>query len=442
MCIKVKFTFSCDDESVNKTNLELCQLKQLLKDYKMKEQWVGDDIYEINQNTELYQKVTNFVKNNLDETIEFIIFSFKVTMNKEEWNDAVAFKICFPKHYCQEYDDIDNEYNECSICYSKEKTDELFSAQPKGYIKKHQDDLGIAILDGTVFRAPIVVKGIEPCVKNWKKPITIARHAYGDVYKNTEMKIPGPGKVELVYTAEDGTETRELVHNYAGPGVAQGMHNLCGSIESFARSCFNYALDTKQDLWFATKDTISKKYDHTFKDIFQEIFDKDYAEKFKEAGITYFYTLIDDAVARVMKSEGGYIWACKNYDGDVMSDMVSSAFGSLAMMTSVLVSPDGNYEYEAAHGTVQRHYYKHLKGEETSTNSVATIFAWTGALRKRGEMDGNAELAAFADKLEKATIDTIEEGKMTKDLALITTLENPTVLNSEGFIKAIAEKLK
>lgn len=220
------------------------------------------------------------------------------------------------------------------------------------------------------------------------------------------------------------------------------MHNLCGSIESFARSCFNYALDTKQDLWFATKDTISKKYDHTFKDIFQEIFDKDYAEKFKEAGITYFYTLIDDAVARVMKSEGGYIWACKNYDGDVMSDMVSSAFGSLAMMTSVLVSPDGNYEYEAAHGTVQRHYYKHLKGEETSTNSVATIFAWTGALRKRGEMDGNAELAAFADKLEKATIDTIEEGKMTKDLALITTLENPTVLNSEGFIKAIAEKLK
>ena len=286
-----------------------------------------------------------------------------------------------------------------------------------------------AILDGTVFRAPIVVKGIEPCVKNWKKPITIARHAYGDVYKNTEMKIPGPGKVELV-------------HNYAGPGVAQGMHNLCGSIESFARSCFNYALDTRQDLWFATKDTISKKYDHTFKDIFQEIFDKDYAEKFKEAGITYFYTLIDDAVARVMKSEGGYIWACKNYDGDVMSDMVSSAFGSLAMMTSVLVSPDGNYEYEAAHGTVQRHYYKHLKGEETSTNSVATIFAWTGALRKRGEMDGNSELTAFADKLEKATIDTIEEGKMTKDLALITTLENPTVLNSEGFIKAIAEKLK
>ena len=298
-----------------------------------------------------------------------------------------------------------------------------------------------AILDGTVFRAPIVVKGIEPCVKNWKKPITIARHAYGDVYKNTEMKVPGPGKVELVYTAEDGTQTKELVFDFKGPGVAQGMHNLDNSIESFARSCFNYALDTKQDLWFATKDTISKKYDHTFKDIFQVIFDADYKEKFEEAGITYFYTLIDDAVARVMKSEGGYIWACKNYDGDVMSDMVSSAFGSLAMMTSVLVSPDGYYEYEAAHGTVQRHYYKHLKGEETSTNSVATIFAWSGALRKRGELDGNKELMDFADRLEEATIRTIEEGKMTKDLALITTMENPTVLNSEGFIKAIAENL-
>lgn len=298
-----------------------------------------------------------------------------------------------------------------------------------------------AILDGTVFRAPIAVKGIEPCVKNWKKPITIARHAYGDVYKNTEMKVPGPGKVELVYTAEDGTQTKELVFDFKGPGVAQGMHNLDNSIESFARSCFNYALDTKQDLWFATKDTISKKYDHTFKDIFQEIFDADYKEKFEEAGITYFYTLIDDAVARVMKSEGGYIWACKNYDGDVMSDMVSSAFGSLAMMTSVLVSPDGYYEYEAAHGTVQRHYYKHLKGEETSTNSVATIFAWSGALRKRGELDGNKELMDFADRLEEATIRTIEEGKMTKDLALITTMENPTVLNSEGFIKAIAENL-
>ena len=298
-----------------------------------------------------------------------------------------------------------------------------------------------AILDGTVFRAPIVVKGIEPCVKNWKKPITIARHAYGDVYKNTEMKVPGPGKVELVYTAEDGTQTKELVFDFKGPGVAQGMHNLDNSIESFARSCFNYALDTKQDLWFATKDTISKKYDHTFKDIFQEIFDADYKEKFEEAGITYFYTLIDDAVARVMKSEGGYIWACKNYDGDVMSDMVSSAFGSLAMMTSVLVSPDGYYEYEAAHGTVQRHYYKYLKGEETSTNSVATIFAWSGALRKRGELDGNKELMDFADRLEGATIRTIEEGKMTKDLALITTMEHPTVLNSEGFIKAIAENL-
>ena len=298
-----------------------------------------------------------------------------------------------------------------------------------------------AILDGTVFRAPIKVKGIEPYVRTWKKPITIARHAYGDVYRASEMKIPGPGKAELVYTAEDGTETRELIHNFTGEGIIQGMHNITASIESFARSCFNYALDTKQDLWFASKDTISKKYDHTFKDIFQELFDTEYKDKFEQAGITYFYTLIDDAVARVMKSEGGYIWACKNYDGDVMSDMVSSAFGSLAMMTSVLVSPDGYYEYEAAHGTVQRHYYKHLKGEETSTNSVATIFAWTGALRKRGELDDNAELMAFADKLEKATIDTIEAGEMTKDLALITSLENPTVLNSEDFIKAIAKRL-
>ncbi len=298
-----------------------------------------------------------------------------------------------------------------------------------------------AILDGTVFRAPIVVKGIEPCVKNWEKPITIARHAYGDVYKGTEMKIPGAGKAELVYTAADGTEQRELIHEFQGPGIIQGMHNLNASIESFARSCFTYALDTKQDLWFATKDTISKKYDHTFKDIFQEIYDAEFAEKFEAAGIEYFYTLIDDAVARVMKSKGGYIWACKNYDGDVMSDMISSAFGSLAMMTSVLVSPDGYYEYEAAHGTVQRHYYKHLKGEETSTNSVATIFAWSGALRKRGELDGNQELQDFADRLEQATIDTIESGKMTKDLALITTLENPTVLNSEEFIKAIAEKM-
>lgn len=299
-----------------------------------------------------------------------------------------------------------------------------------------------AILDGTVFRTPIIVKGIEPCVKNWKKPITIARHAYGDVYKATEMKIPGAGKAELVYTDKDGNESRELIHDFTGAGILQGMHNVNDSIESFAKSCFNYALDTKQDLWFATKDTISKKYDHTFKDIFQEIFDAEYTKKFEEAGITYFYTLIDDAVARVMKSEGGYIWACKNYDGDVMSDMVSSAFGSLAMMTSVLVSPEGFFEYEAAHGTVQRHYYKHLKGEETSTNSVATIFAWTGALRKRGELDGNNELMEFADKLEKATVKTIEDGKMTKDLALITSTPNPVVLNSQDFIKAVRVELE
>ena len=294
-----------------------------------------------------------------------------------------------------------------------------------------------AILDGTVFRAPIIVKGIEPYVRSWKKPITIARHAYGDVYKNTEMVIPGAGKAELVFTAEDGTQSRETIFEFKGPGVLQGMHNLDKSIESFARSCFNYALDTQQDLWFATKDTISKKYDHTFKDIFQEIFDTEYKDKFEAAGITYFYTLIDDAVARVMKSEGGFIWACKNYDGDVMSDMVSSAFGSLAMMTSVLVSPDGNYEYEAAHGTVQRHYYKHLKGEATSTNSVATIYAWTGALRKRGELDQIPELMAFADRMEQAVVQTIESGKMTKDLALITSLENVTVLGSEEFIKAV-----
>ena len=299
-----------------------------------------------------------------------------------------------------------------------------------------------AILDGTVFRTPIIVKGIEPCVKNWKAPITIARHAYGDVYKNVEIKVPGAGKAELVFTGADGTVIKETIHEFDGPGVIQGQHNINKSIESFARCCFNYALDIKQTIWFATKDTISKKYDHTFKDIFQEIFDKEYKEKFDAAGIEYFYTLIDDAVARVMKSEGGFIWACKNYDGDVMSDMISSAFGSLAMMTSVLVSPDGKYEYEAAHGTVQRHYYKHLKGEETSTNSVATIFAWTGALRKRGEMDGIDALVDFANKLEKATIATIESGKMTKDLALITTLENPTVLNSENFIKAIRETLE
>lgn len=299
-----------------------------------------------------------------------------------------------------------------------------------------------AILDGTVFRAPIVVKGIEPCVKNWKKPITIARHAYGDVYKSVEIDVPGAGTAELVFTGEDGTVLKETIHKFDGPGVIQGQHNIDKSIESFARSCFNYALDTKQTLWFATKDTISKKYDHTFKDIFQDIFDKEYKEKFDAAGIEYFYTLIDDAVARVMKSEGGYIWACKNYDGDVMSDMISSAFGSLAMMTSVLVSPDGKYEYEAAHGTVQRHYYKHLNGEETSTNSVATIFAWTGALRKRGELDEIPELMHFADTLEKATIKTIEDGKMTKDLALITTLPDVTVLNSENFIKAIRATLE
>ena len=299
-----------------------------------------------------------------------------------------------------------------------------------------------AILDGTVFRAPIQVKGIEPKVSCWKKPITIARHAYGDVYKGSEMKIPGPGKVELVYTAEDGTVVKELVHNFTSAGIVQGMHNIDDSIESFARSCFNYAIDTKQDLWFATKDTISKKYDHTFKDIFQEVFDADYKEKFDELGIEYFYTLIDDAVARVMRAEGGFIWACKNYDGDVMSDMISSACGSLAMMTSVLVSPHGYYEYEAAHGTVQRHYYKHLAGEETSTNSVATIFAWTGALRKRGELDGIKELMEFADKLEKATIDTIEGGTMTKDLALITSLEDVISVSSEGFIKAVRKTLE
>lgn len=300
-----------------------------------------------------------------------------------------------------------------------------------------------AILDGTVFRCPIIVKGIEPCVKNWKKPITLARHAYGDVYKNAELRIPGAGEVKLVYTPADGGEEQTItVHRFEGPGVVQGQYNLDDSIENFAKSCFEYALATKQDIWFATKDTVSKKYDHRFKDIFAELFEKEYKEKFAAAGIEYFYTLIDDAVARVMKSEGGFIWACKNYDGDVMSDMVSSAFGSLAMMTSVLVSPHGYYEYEAAHGTVQRHYYKHLKGEETSTNSVATIFAWSGALRKRGELDGNKELMEFADKLEKATIDTIESGKMTKDLALMTTLPDPVVLNSLDFIVAIRKTLE
>mgnify|MGYP003195817451 FL=1 len=294
-----------------------------------------------------------------------------------------------------------------------------------------------SILDGTVFRAPIIVKGIEPLVKNWKKPITIARHAYGDVYKAVEMKVPGAGKAELVYTDTEGNEKRELIHEFKGAGVIQGMHNVEASIESFARSCF-----TKQDVWFATKDTISKKYDHTFKDIFAEIFKNEYEEKFKEAGIEYFYTLIDDAVARVIRSEGGYIWACKNYDGDVMSDMVATAFGSLSMMTSVLVSPQGYYEYEAAHGTVQRHYYRYLKGEQTSTNPIATIFAWTGALRKRGELDANKELMQFADKLEKATIDTVEGGRMTGDLAIITSINDAKTLNSTDFIKAIRTTLE
>ena len=299
-----------------------------------------------------------------------------------------------------------------------------------------------AILDGTVFRKPILVKGIEPNVRTWKKPITIARHAYGDVYKNTEMIIDGPGKVELVYTDSKGNEKRSLVHEFKAAGIAQGVHNLDASIESFARACFEYALSQKEDLWFATKDTISKQYDHTFKDIFEEIYEKEYKQKFEEANITYFYTLIDDAVARVMKSEGGFIWACKNYDGDVMSDMLSSAFGSLSMMTSVLVSPDGCYEYEAAHGTVQRHYYKYLKGESTSSNSVATIFAWSGALRKRGELDNLPDLVDFANRLEKATLDTIESGKMTGDLGAISSLENIQVLNSEEFIHEIAKKLQ
>ena len=299
-----------------------------------------------------------------------------------------------------------------------------------------------AIMDGTVFRTPITVKGIEPGVKSWNKPITIARHAYGDVYKNAEMVIPGAGKAELVFTAEDGTVTRELIHEFDGPGVIQGMHNLDRSIESFARSCFEFALDMQQDLWFATKDTISKKYDGRFKQIFQEIYDSEYKEAFDKAGISYFYTLIDDVVARVMKSDGGFIWACKNYDGDVMSDMLSSAFGSLAMMTSVLVNPDGKYEYEAAHGTVQRHYYKHLKGETTSTNSVATIFAWTGALAKRGQLDEIPELVDFASKLEAATLETIESGQMTGDLARITSLENVTVLDSRQFLLAVRKTLE
>ena len=299
-----------------------------------------------------------------------------------------------------------------------------------------------SILDGTVFRTPILVKGIEPCVRNWEKPITLARHAYGDVYKNVEIKVPGKGKGYLVFEDENGNETKELIQDFKGAGILQGIHNTDASITSFANSCFKYALDTKMDLWFSTKDTISKKYDHNFKDIFADLYEKEYKDQFEKAGITYFYTLIDDAVARIMKSKGGMIWACKNYDGDVMSDMVSSAFGSLAMMTSVLVSPLGVYEYEAAHGTVQRHYYKHLAGEETSTNSVATIFAWTGALKKRGELDKLPELTEFAKKLEKATLSTIEGGRMTKDLALITSLEDVKVLNSGDFIKAVRSTLE
>ena len=299
-----------------------------------------------------------------------------------------------------------------------------------------------AALDGTVFRSPILVKGITPYIPTWTKPITIARHAYGDVYKNTEMVVEGGSKAELCVTKADGTEERSLIHDFKTDGIIQGMHNIDKSIGSFARSCFNYALDIKQDIWFATKDTISKKYDHRFKDIFNEIFDNEYKEKFEKAGISYFYTLIDDAVARVIRSDGGYIWACKNYDGDVMSDMIATAFGSLAMMTSVLVSPSGVYEYEAAHGTVQRHYYKYLKGETTSTNSVATLFAWTGALRKRGEMDETPELCAFADKLEKATIKTIEDGVMTGDLALLSKLENITKVDTETFLREVDKRLQ
>ena len=299
-----------------------------------------------------------------------------------------------------------------------------------------------AILDGTVFRTPILVKGVEPYVRTWKEPITIARHAYGDVYKNAEIKVDGPGRAELVFTAENGIVIKELIHEFKGAGVIQGIHNLNSSIESFARACFNYALELGVDLWFSSKDTISKKYDHTFKDIFEDIYDNEYKDKFKNRGITYFYTLIDDAVARVVRSEGGFLWACKNYDGDVMSDMLATAFGSLSMMTSVLVSPKGVWEYEAAHGTVQRHYYKYLKGETTSTNSIATIFAWSGALKKRAELDGLMEVVNFAEKLEKAVIDTVENGIMTKDLADITTLKNVKVADTEGFIKAIRERIE
>ena len=319
-----------------------------------------------------------------------------------------------------------------TITPNAERVTEMWKS-PNGTIR--------AILDGTVFRTPILVKGITPFIPSWKKPITIARHAYGDVYKNTEMVVPADCKAELVVTDANGVETRSLIHDFKTPGIIQGLHNLDKSISSFARACFNFALDQKKDIWFATKDTISKKYDHRFKDIFNEIFEAEYKDKFKEAGIEYFYTLIDDAVARVVRSEGGYIWACKNYDGDVMSDMVATAFGSLAMMTSVLVSPDGVYEYEAAHGTVQRHYYKHLKGEKTSTNSMATLFAWTGALRKRGELDNLPELIDFADKLEKASIETIEDGVMTGDLAALSSLDNITKVDTEAFLTEIAKRL-
>ena len=383
------------------------QLAQFEEDQSLTGIWILD----ADLNTEYYDLGLNY-RNETDDQV-----TIDAAEATKKYGVAVKCATITPNHARMDEYDLKKMYK-----------------SPNGTIR--------AILDGTVFRAPIVVKGIEPCVRNWKKPITLARHAYGDIYKNTEMYIDKPGKVELVYTSEDGEEKRSLVQEFKAPGVAMGMHNMTASIESFARSCFNYALDTKQDVWFGAKDTISKTYDAKFKEVFQTVFDTEFKDRFEEAGLTYFYSLIDDIVARVMKAEGGFIWACKNYDGDVMSDMVSSAFGSLAMMTSVLVSPQGYYEYEAAHGTVQRHYYRHLEGKETSTNSVATIFAWTGALRKRGELDGNQKLEEFADKLEKATLSTIESGKMTKDLALITTIENPTVLNSRDFILAIRESLE
>ncbi len=365
------------------------------------------------------------------------------------------------------YVELNTEYYDLGLPYRDETNDEV-SKQAGEAIKKYRvgvkcatitpnaqrvEEYGLkemwkspnatirAILDGTVFRTPILLSGIKPAVRNWEKPITIARHAYGDIYKATEFRIEGPGKAELIFTGEDGSTEKATVYDFECGGVLQGMYNKDTSIRSFAHSCFKYALDTKQDLWFSTKDTISKKYDQTFKLVFQEIYDNEYKAAFEKAGIEYFYTLIDDAVARVIRSKGGYIWACKNYDGDVMSDMVSTAFGSLAMMTSVLVSPDGNFEYEAAHGTVTRHYYRHLKGEETSTNPVATIFAWTGALRKRGELDGNEKLSAFADKLERATLGTIEDGKMTKDLVALWQGESAQALNTAEFIAAVKEKL-